>query len=252
MKISIITICRNSQNTIEETIKSVINQSIQNQIEYIIIDGSSTDRTIDIIKKYQKSYSIDLVSEPDAGIYDAMNKGIDLATGEYLNFMNSGDYFFSNKSVEKILPYLNTENKIVYGDTEIRYSNFKKIKKEPNPNKLWMGRTPHQSAFIEKKIMKQYKYNTSNKLVADFEFFLQVYYSGGKIKKIPFIISSFAKDGISEKKSMQVIKDAHRTVKKFKKGLLVDIYYNLLKIKPLIKRVSNEKFFKFLKTGKII
>ncbi len=249
MKISVITICYNSEKEIEKTIKSVVFQNYNN-IEYIIVDGGSTDNTLNIINKYKSKFNIKLISEKDNGIYDAMNKGVDMATGEYINFMNSGDYFYSNNTINEIMPFLNNED-IVYGNTKVIYKNFENIKKEPSPDNLWKGRIPHQSAFIKTLINKKYKYNTKNELVADFEFFLKVYYSSGNIKKIDKTISIFSKDGITEKKSMQVIKDAHKTVKKFKKGIKVDIYYNLLKIKPFIKKYAGTRIFKFLITKKL-
>lgn len=244
MKISIITICYNSEKEIEKTIKSIISQTYKN-IEYIIIDGGSNDDTLNIINKYKQKYNITLISENDNGIYDAMNKGLDMATGKYVNFMNSGDYFYDANTIEYTLPFINNED-IIYGNTKVLYKNFNNIKNYHKPKYIWMGPVNHQSSFIKTSINKKYKYNINNKLVADFEFFLKVYYSGGVIKKIDKTIAIYSNDGISQKMSMQVIKDAHKTVKKYKKGIIIDIYYNLLKIKPFIKKYSSSKILKFL------
>ena len=113
--ISIITISYNAVKDIENTILSVLNQTYPN-IEYIIIDGGSTDGTLDIIKKYQDKITY-WVSEPDKGIYDAMNKGTLKATGEWLNFMNAGDTFYNEQVLENVFRDNNWENTdVIYGD----------------------------------------------------------------------------------------------------------------------------------------
>lgn len=247
MKISIITVCRNNEAGLKKTIDSVINQTYKD-IEYIIIDGNSKDGTASLVAKYQEHVPITFVCEPDEGIYDAMNKGIKLSSGNWLNFMNAGDTFYDKNSINQIIPFLENELDVAYGNTEIVYKDFKTIKDEPIPEKLWMGRIPHQSSFIKSSTMKKYGYNKDNKIVADLELFMSVYYNGGKIKKINQIISSFAKDGITEKMGEQVIVDAYQTVKKFNSKITVDIYYNILKIKPFIKRLLPKKIFKLIKT----
>lgn len=246
MKITIITVCYNASSTIGETIKSVINQSYKN-LEYIIIDGESTDGTKEIIENYKKIFPIIYISEKDNGIYDAMNKGLDLATGDYLNFMNADDYFFNNTVVEEVVPFLNKQYDIVYGNMEVRYKNFKFIKNEPEPKYLWMGPINHQSSFIKTSTMKKYKYNISNKIVADFEFFLTVYYNSGKLLKINKTIASFSNDGISQKNDKQVIIDCYSVLKKFDNSFIVKIYYKILMIKILLKKILPNFLFKFLR-----
>lgn len=110
MEISIITVCFNSEKTIEDTIKSVCCQTYKN-IEYIIIDGGSTDRTCDIINSYISQISI-FVSEPDNGIYDAMNKGLDMATGDYLLFLGSDDHLMSSNIIERVMARINNTTDI--------------------------------------------------------------------------------------------------------------------------------------------
>ena len=121
--ISIVTVVRNCENTIEDTIINLINQEYPN-IEYIVIDGGSTDGTLKKIRKYEKSIDY-WISEPDGGIYDAMNKGIDLATGEWVNFMNAGDYFFNNSTINLIVSEIRKQNfDIIYGDFIVAHQNF--------------------------------------------------------------------------------------------------------------------------------
>lgn len=245
MKISVITVCYNSEKTIENTIKSVINQDYKD-LEYIIIDGASTDGTLNIIRKYQKQFPIILVSEKDDGIYDAMNKGIEIASGDYLNFMNSGDRFFEETTITKAVPFLN-QNDIIYGNPEVIYSDFKLIKKEPEPKYLWMGPVNHQSSFIKIETMKKYKYNTNNKLVADFKFFLNVYYHGGKITKINKTIASYSNDGITQTNDKKVINDCYKTLSQFQNNIFIRIYYKLLLIKPALKKMLPRNIFKLLR-----
>lgn len=104
VKISVITVCYNAVDTLEKTIQSVLEQTYHN-IEYIIIDGGSTDGTVEIIHRYV-DYLAYWVSEPDRGIYDAMNKGIERATGEWVNFMNAGDYFYNYDVISNVFKVL--------------------------------------------------------------------------------------------------------------------------------------------------
>src|SRR5438105_14705 len=128
-RISIITVVYNNVANIEVTILSILNQTYKN-IEYIVIDGGSTDGTLDVIKKYKDKISF-WVSEKDNGIYDAMNKGIKVATGEWINFINSGDSYFDNDVLEKIMEaeYFNaTSIDVIYGNTQIITPNRRKRK----------------------------------------------------------------------------------------------------------------------------
>ncbi len=179
VKISIITIAYNSEETIEDTIKSVISQSYPN-IEYIIIDGGSTDGTLAIINKYREHISI-LVSEPDKGIYDAMNKGVEKATGNLVGILNSDDFYTDNSVIQSIAD--NIENydgiyaDLVYVDREntnktIRYWEAKAYK-EGSFLKGWMP--PHPTFFVRKKIYDKYgTYNLSLKSAADYELMLRL------------------------------------------------------------------------------
>src|SRR5688572_26258631 len=106
--ITVITVVRNAVHTIERCIQSVIDQRIDN-IEYIVIDGASTDGTLDVLKKYS-SFISKLVSEPDKGLYDAMNKGLQLATGKYVHFLNADDHYFSPTVLTRLLPQLDVDS----------------------------------------------------------------------------------------------------------------------------------------------
>ena len=148
--ISIITVVFNGDEYIEQTINSVISQSYDN-VEYIIIDGGSTDKTLDIIKKYENQIDY-WVSESDRGIYDAMNKGTSLANGEWLNFMNAGDWFYS-KDIFLLIADSNTSDaNFIYGNHESRYPTTQAIHKAGLLEDFWKGMVfCHQSFFCQKK-----------------------------------------------------------------------------------------------------
>ena len=181
MKVSIITVCLNSQKTIEKTIKSVISQQYKNY-EYIIIDGGSTDNTIKIINKYKKFISI-FKSEKDNGIYDAINKGIKESTGSVVSILHSDDIFFDNQTIQKVMYYFNSKSKIDFliGNTIITKNDPKKILRNYNANffKRWMlylgYSPPHPSTFMRNKIYKKYGlYNIKYRIAGDFEFFVRI------------------------------------------------------------------------------
>lgn len=111
-KISIITACYNSEQTIEQTIQSVLGQTYEN-IEYIIIDGASTDRTMEVVEKYRDKID-KIVSEPDEGIYDAFNKGVSKSTGTIVHFLNAGDYYLDNGVLETILERFKKDSTLDY------------------------------------------------------------------------------------------------------------------------------------------
>lgn len=173
--ISVITVSYNAVSTIEKTILSVINQTYSN-IEYIVIDGGSTDETVNIIKKYAGRISY-WVSEPDKGIYDAMNKGIGQATGKWINFMNSGDLLYNSdvvaNFVEKIIEL---DVDVFYGDTILKYS-WGEVPRKAMP--LCMINHEmifcHQSCFVSTSLIKDKLYNTNNKICADYSFFYECY-----------------------------------------------------------------------------
>ena len=172
-KITVVTICYNAVNTIEKTILSVINQTYNN-IEYIVVDGASTDGTMDIIKKYDDRIA-KWVSEPDNGIYDAMNKGIDMATGEWINFMNAGDIFFSCFSISSAFDIVDTISAdIIYGYQvhSYKYGKYVRIRLSLDRFRYCMP-IGHPSTFVKTSLMKECKFDTNFKIAADYNFFFK-------------------------------------------------------------------------------
>lgn len=195
-KITVITVCYNAVSEIECTILSVINQLYTN-IEYIIVDGASTDGTLDIIKKYSAKISI-LISEPDKGIYDAMNKGLKLASGEWINFMNAGDCFSDNNVLNSIFSLEIPSNKsFLYSDIYSRKKNGHYYINIMNVTEHEC-KLVHQSVIYRKCLHDEYGYYavTNKIIVSDYLFFLRVPID--QIMKINTIIAKYAAFGISE------------------------------------------------------
>jgi glycosyltransferase involved in cell wall biosynthesis len=190
--ISIITVVYNGASTLEQTMLSVINQTYKN-IEYIIIDGDSTDGTVDIIKKYENKIAY-WVSEPDKGIYDAMNKGIDKATGEWINFMNSGDWFYNKSVISLIFENDYSVYDFIYGNTEERCPDKTIIQKA---GKFWKTGIVHQSIFSKTALNKKFKFDMKYKIAADFDFTYKIFLKRYKTLHLDITITSFDMIGIS-------------------------------------------------------
>jgi len=172
--ISIITISYNSCLTIEDTILSVINQTYPH-IEYIVIDGGSKDGTVDIIKRYENKISY-WISEPDKGIYYAMNKGIAATTGEWINFINCGDS----------------------GNTVFQYSDHTEIEANRQYGNYKFMPACHQSIFCRTHYMKQFMFDTRYKISADFDFFYKLYFTNNQYLYKDITVAVFdAMGGIS-------------------------------------------------------
>lgn len=174
MKISVITVCFNSEITIERTIKSVIDQDYYS-FEYIIIDGASTDKTLEICNKYKDKIT-HLVSEKDDGIYDAMNKGISLASGDVIAILNSDDYFIDNQCLKKIENSFTDDVDIVFGNVFIFSEKNKKIKRKYKASiykpclSIFGIQPPHPASFIKKSVYKKFGvYDKNYRIAGDFD-----------------------------------------------------------------------------------
>ncbi len=197
-KITIITVTYNAEKTLENTILSVINQTYPNK-EYLIMDGNSKDKTKEIIKKYRDKITL-FISEPDQGLYDAMNKGVKLAKGDWVIFMNSGDSFYNNQVLENIFSIDQKNSDIIYGDSKIIYpENFNRIAKALNPEKLLFGMIcSHQATFSKVELLNQHPFNLDYKLACDYDFFLKQYLAGKKFLKLDQVIATVDAGGVSD------------------------------------------------------
>lgn len=193
-KISIITICFNCESVIENTLKSVISQTFCDK-EYVVVDGGSTDKTLNIIRKYEEHIDV-LISEPDNGIYDAINKGIKNAKGEWIICMNAGDVFYNENVLLNISKMsISKEKLFLYSDYYLRsqYDELRHIKANRKE-----GNVLHQSSIYRKKLHDIYGYYIVTKpyIVSDLLFFLSI--PEKYFMKVPYCISINTMGGVSE------------------------------------------------------
>ena len=254
--ISIITVVYNGEKYLEETIKSVIDQTYD-KVEYVIIDGGSTDGTLDIIKKYEDKIDY-WVSEKDSGIYDAMNKGIDLATGEWINFMNSGDVFTTLDILAEIINS-NFSNKfygVIFGYVKIVDKNRNWLgyrhpyKKFENCDLLKENCVAHQASFTNRNIFKNIgKFSIEYKINGDYEFWLRAKKNNIYFKHIEKDIANFLCDGLSshrntykislKEKYRALVQNEFLTPNKAKFLLINDLFK--FKFKNFIRNILGER-----------
>jgi len=230
-KISIITVVFNSEKFIEATIKSILSQTFKN-VEYIIIDGNSRDKTVDIIKAYEDKISL-WISEPDKGLYDAMNKGLLRAKGEYILFINSGDKLFNNTTLEEIFKL--PEADVYYGDTLIintegKELGLRRLRPPENLNfqSFKKGMLVCHQSFIAKKSLVPL-FDLSLKYASDYDWTIEILRKSDKIINTQLTISRFLEGGQTSKTVYKGLKERFIIMKKHY-GLLSAIMLNLLLI----------------------
>ncbi len=203
-KVSVITVVFNGEAHIEATILSVLEQNYPN-LEYIVIDGGSTDGTVKLIKKYESKIAY-WHSETDGGIYDAMNKGLTKATGSWVNLLNAGDTFHTSQIISDIFESKIDAATVIYGGVEIIYPDLSRLEFPGSPSKLWMGmQFSHQSTFIKTDYHKNNLYNVSNKIAADLEFFYRAYRAKEVFVATKKIIARVITGGVSESNRIRAI-----------------------------------------------
>lgn len=209
MKISIITVCLNSERTIEQTIQSVIHQD-DGDYEYIIIDGNSTDRTLEIISKYNDEVSL-VVSEADGGIYDAMNKGIALSTGDVIGIINSDDWYEPGAFQEVRKCFQDSHTEAVYGNLHLIYKNGQIETSIPDDisNMRCQMEIPHPTVFIRREAYEKYgAFDKTYQIAADYELMLRLYVNGVNFRYMNMALANFRFGGISSKKEEAALKEA--------------------------------------------
>lgn len=213
MKLSIITVCFNAEKTIKKTIESILEQDTE-EFEWVVVDGKSTDQTNSIIKSYlpqfqEKHIEVTYVSEKDNGIYDAMNKGANLAHGEYLTYMNADDFYYNANSVKDIIKVLEINfADIVYGDICFVKSDDKYIEKSKQIDSI-IYHLPFcpQAAFIRTKVQRELQFDTQFRISADYDFFLRAYLQGKKFQQVNQVIAFFNFGGASNENLINTYKE---------------------------------------------
>jgi len=244
-KCSIITVNLNNKDGLQQTIQSVIAQT-GDEIEYLVIDGASTDGSVDIIKQYRDNID-QWISEPDTGVYNAMNKGIDRASGEYLLFLNSGDRLYQPNVIEKVLPELKQD--LVYGDMILDHGSHE----EPitYADKLTMSYLfdwyiPHPASFIRKTLFEKVgKYEEQYPVCADWAFAMRALcLHGASYRHIKQTITRFDMHGMSAKpENFPAIRQERDGFLNTHFSLYLDDFAELKKLR----RIPNSRTFRFFR-----
>lgn len=245
MKLSIITINRNNAAGLRKTIESVVSQTFTN-FEYIVIDGASTDDSVDVIKKYAERITY-WVSEPDTGIYNAMNKGILKASGEYLLFLNSGDWL-CNDVLDKILKN-DRYSDIIYGNVFV--FNEEKIWEMKYPFVLSLsffyfgGNICHQGTFIKREFLIEIGgYDECFRICADYDSYIKAILKGKSFEHVDLFIAFYNHEGISSTERILLDNEFKYSIKKNVSDSIQNDYNELNKIRNEIEYFKNSKYFK--------
>lgn len=257
MKLSIVTINYNNKEGLRKTIESVVGQTYR-YIEYIVIDGGSTDGSTDVIRLHEDTISY-WVSEPDKGIYNAMNKGVAKTTGDYVLFLNSGDYLVSPTIIDEIQNELFSNEDVIFGLLKTYPSNRIGYTDVHLPLTMqdFFERSPipHPASFIKRDLFQEMKYDETLKIVSDWKFFLQaIVFKGRSCKKIEKVITIFEDEGLSSS-NIECCNDERTTV--LKKLLPMAIFADYFKFSSGMEYKSGnyEMFFYRLqpyKYGKMV
>ena len=215
-KFSVITVCYNAEATLEDTIQSVISQTYHH-VEYIIVDGASKDRTMDIVNRYRERISV-VVSEPDKGLYDAMNKGIRLATGDYLCFLNAGDSFHEDDTLQQMVHSIHGTQlpDVLYGETELvdHEGHFLRMRRLQAPEHLtWksfrMGMLVcHQAFFAKRELV--IPYDLQYRFSADFDWCIKIMKRSKVLHNTHLTLIDYLSEGMTTRNHKASLKERFR------------------------------------------
>ena len=198
LKVSVVTVVFQDPSGLEKTIKSVLAQTYAH-LEFIIVDGGSKDETQNILHRYRDRIDV-IISEPDNGIYDAMNKGIFLATGEYIVFMNADDSFANDDVVSLAVPHLRSRDDVVYGHRNYIRPSGAAILQKSREVEYVKYRMPycHQAAFVRSYTLRRWPFNQTYRYAADYNQVVEIYMDGGNFRQIDLTVCNYAAGGMSE------------------------------------------------------
>lgn len=229
-KLSVITIVYNNVRDIERTLQSVLNQTYPN-IEYVVIDGASNDGTLEILKKYESRLSR-LITERDQGIYDAMNKGLAAATGDYVLFMNSGDELYAPDTVQKVFATA-VDADIYYGETEMYDENWHSLgqRRHQAPSKFnWKSfrfgmSVSHQAIYIRRSLTEAY--DLQYQLSSDIDWVIRAAKKAEKIVSVEAYVAKYLVGGMSKKRHLESLKERFAIFTKHY-GFVPNVFNHLL------------------------
>ena len=211
--VSIITVIYNGEKEVARTISSVLEQSYRDY-EYIFVDGKSKDNSLEVIESFrdafeQKGIAFRVYSEPDKGIYDAMNKGTRLSEGDWLLMLNAGDRFSDADVLRDFFENKSYDADVIYGDTILEENGFFKKRETEEPDALpHVMPFCHQSVFVRGQLQKKYMFDMRYRLVADFDMFSRMAKDGVKFQYIRRFVSIFDMTGISGRNLLAVVEEA--------------------------------------------
>ena len=230
--ITVVTVCYNSVDMIEKTLKSVIEQSYSNK-EYVVIDGASTDGTKKIVERYIDSIDF-FMSEPDNGIYHAMNKAVTVAKGEWIIFMNAGDVFVDNAVLEKVSYSLSATIDVLYGDILTSRNTELVLKEAPSEIKS-MHRMPfcHQAVFTRTSLLRSFPFDEKYKMSADFKLYKQLNRENATFRRLPLPITIYDRTGLSNSQRARGLGENIAVIKE------IDNWQDRLRLLPRLYFVKN-------------
>jgi len=226
-RVSVITVVRNAADAVAETIRSVASQS--DVFEHLLIDGASTDDTLERIEQFANN-RCRVISEPDFGIYDAMNKGLQLAHGDWLIFMNAGDRFHGDRVVSNALSHMTSEHDVLLGETITVFKDSletRRFHSLPKPSTEWWKGLPacHQSIFYRQNTLVEFPFNTQYTWCADYDQFIKIIMKGHHVSTLPFVVSLYDGNGADFRDPRVYIRERREITRQYQFGLKQWAYY---------------------------